>query len=368
MRFQPDDARLAYTEFMHYPPDSNLHQYQPASTTIRYEDGEQDLAVDESSLVESEETRDKGHLATTKSTSLATTDKITGEDGADQLAVTKSASLLPTDMPFLGDQVAAANTPVLFADENFQQVMAMDNVVDLTMPALESDGLLPALRNLQPAPTLPLGDEDFERHFSMEGVGGVSLPGTEHVGAASAFSPGPPTATTTRLEESATPAKKRLGVKVQVSKAVNNNLAANNMDPSPPRRNISGTKVERRRVSANEKGASKKPTKTAADTGSAPRRVRRRGKVAIFTLTGQTVERVFNGQATTSYHCSDGVMRILADEALEEAKARTAAEEACGAVEQPPAASPKKRKAASVGVEKGSARRPKAVPAGDTGG
>ncbi|KND92696.1 hypothetical protein TOPH_02626 [Tolypocladium ophioglossoides CBS 100239] len=287
----------------------------------------------------------------------------------DHAATNMNVGHAAADMPMLfwDDQVAAANTPVLFTDENFQQLLAVDNLVDIAMSALENDDFLPALPNLQPTPSLPLTDEGFERHFHMEGAGGVSLPSTEYVGVVPAFLPVPatPAATSTRLEAS----KKSLGVKSQVPKAVNSNLAANNMDSGVPRRKISGSEAERRRVSADNQGASKKPTNTAADASSTTRRSRRRGKVAIFTLTGQTVVRVFDGQAATSYHCSDGVIRILADEALEEAKARTAAKEAGGAVEQRPAASLKKKiNAVPASVENGSAKRPKAAHSVDAGG
>lgn len=262
---------------------------------------------------------------------------------------------------FWDDHVAPADTPVIFTDENLQQLMAKDNLVDIAMSAFENDDLLPALPNPQPAPTLRLTDGDFERYFNTEGAGGVALP-------AFALAPVTPVTATTRVAASTAPrAKKSLGVKSQVPKAVSNSLAPNNLDSGAARRKISGDEAERRRVSADNTGAGKP---TAAS--SAPRHARKRGKgkVATFTLTGKTVERVFNGTALTSYHCSDGVIRILAEEALGEAKARTAAAKETGrAVEQQPAASPKKkRKAASAGARKAMAKRPKAAHSADAGG
>ncbi|KJZ78841.1 hypothetical protein HIM_01614 [Hirsutella minnesotensis 3608] len=98
---------------------------------------------------------------------------------------------------------------------------------------------------------------------------------------------------------------------------------------------ISGTSGKRR-ISAQE---SKKRSISASqsDAGeSEPRATKARKKnkpAGSYTLTGHTIEREFNGQTITSYQCSDGIIRILSGQMLQDALARTEAKKAAGDVE-----------------------------------
>ena len=261
---------------------------------------------------------------------------------------------------FWDEHIAPASTPVIFTDENFQQLMAMDNLVDVAMSALENDDLLPTLPSLQPSSILPLTEEDFDRYFNMNGEGSRVEP-------ANKLFPTTLAETSIQLATLATTqATKSLPVVSQVSKARSSNLVAKDLDWYALPRKVSSDKANRRPVSAATKVAGKHAAPVASRK---PQRTRKKGKgkTATFTLTGKTVERVFNGTTLTSYHCSDGVIRILTDEALEEAKIRTAAvKDINDVVEQQP--SKKRRKTALANAERTSAKRPKTAHSADSGG
>ncbi|ODA77463.1 hypothetical protein RJ55_07092 [Drechmeria coniospora] len=81
--------------------------------------------------------------------------------------------------------------------------------------------------------------------------------------------------------------------------------------------------------STTKRPTAEEPVTSTASTAIVPEKKPKQGRLkakqATFILTGQTVERNYNGVSTTSYYCSDGVIRILSEENLRKAQERSAA-------------------------------------------
>lgn len=80
------------------------------------------------------------------------------------------------------------------------------------------------------------------------------------------------------------------------------------------KRKVSGEEVKPRRVTAGKGAVKKMPKKAKALPPTKP---------GEYLLTGEIVNRSYEGESMISHWCSDGCLRILTDDLLEQAQART---------------------------------------------